>query len=81
MQVLLAPKSVYTLPGVWQGSTAFSGFNDGCELLMGREGAEIKEELSECLRNMGEACDQLQGRWRTCACVCVPVHVCTCTCA
>lgn len=61
LQALLGPKGVYTLPGVWQGSAAFSGFGDGCELLGGREGGEVKEELSERLRNMGEACDQLQG--------------------
>jgi len=61
---------VYTLPGVWHGSTPFAGFGDGCALLAGEGGAEVKEELSERVRSMGEACDQLQG-----ACVCV------CTCA
>ncbi|KAF5828118.1 Misato segment II tubulin-like domain-containing protein [Dunaliella salina] len=61
LKAVLAPKSVYTLPGMWHGSTSFSGFGDGSGLLGGTDGAEIREELSERVRNLGEACDQLQG--------------------
>eukprot|EP00967_Tisochrysis_lutea_P052194 scaffold64642_cov21-Tisochrysis_lutea.AAC.1 len=61
VQALLAPKSVYTLPGLWHGSTSFAGFGDGSGLLEGKDGAEIREELSERVRNLGEACDLLQG--------------------
>uniref|UniRef100_A0A7S3QR85 Misato Segment II tubulin-like domain-containing protein n=1 Tax=Dunaliella tertiolecta TaxID=3047 RepID=A0A7S3QR85_DUNTE len=61
LKALLAPKSVYTLPGLWHGSTSFAGFGDGSGLLEGKDGAEIREELSERVRNLGEACDLLQG--------------------
>ena len=68
---------MYTLPGLWHGSSPFSGFGDGTALLGSEGGRDVREELSERVRAMGEACDQLQGGGML---ICVPsahmlVHV------
>jgi hypothetical protein len=61
LQVVLHPRSVFTLPGVWQGTQAFDGFGDAWVALSGVGGHDAKEDLSERLRTLVEECDNLQG--------------------
>jgi hypothetical protein len=56
----LPAKATYTVPGVWQSCSEFSGFGDGLEAMQGG-GNLASEEISDRLRQLVEASDSVQG--------------------
>lgn len=61
MQVVLHPKSVYQVPGVWAGVAQLDGYHSGVDLLRGEE---AREEVLDRVRFFAEDCDSLQvGRY------------------
>jgi hypothetical protein len=61
VQVVLHPKSVYQVPGVWHGVAQLGGFHPGVDLL---HGEEAREEVLDRVRFFAEDCDSLQvGLW------------------
>lgn len=56
-QVVLHPKSVYQVPGVWHGVAELDGFHSGVELLRGEA---AREEVLDRVRFFAEDCDSLQ---------------------
>jgi hypothetical protein len=57
-QVDLAPSSVLTLPGVWQGLSDWQGWGQPPDTSAARETAEA---VLEQVRWWAEQCDMLQG--------------------
>lgn len=57
LQVVLHPKSVYQVPGVWHGVAQLGGFHPGVDLL---HGEEAREEVLDRVRFFAEDCDSLQ---------------------
>lgn len=61
LQVDLHPSTVLTLPGVWQGSSAWHGWGPAPDSSSSREAAEA---AADRVRWWAEQCDRLQGMWR-----------------
>lgn len=57
-QVDLQPSSALTLPGVWQGVTAWDGWGPAVDTSAARDSAEAAVER---VRWWAEQCDHLQG--------------------
>ncbi len=57
--MVLEPRSVLTLPGVWHGVHEMSGWGDGRAAV--QAAPDVREELGERVRQLVEACDSLQG--------------------
>jgi hypothetical protein len=57
VQVVLHPRSVYQVPGVWHGVAQLEGFHPGVDLL---HGEEAREEVLDRVRFFAEDCDSLQ---------------------
>jgi hypothetical protein len=57
LQVVLHPRSVYQVPGVWHGVAQLEGFHPGVDLL---HGEEAREEVLDRVRFFAEDCDSLQ---------------------
>lgn len=55
-QVPLSTKAVFSLPGIWHGSTSFGGFAQGMGILT----LEDREDILDRARLLGEACDSPQ---------------------
>ena len=61
--MVLPQRSVFTMPGLWQGTQALEGVGDAWEALSAVGGHDAKEGLSDRLRALVEACDSLQGEY------------------
>jgi hypothetical protein len=57
LQVVLHPKSIYQVSGVWHGVAQLNGFHPGVDLLRGEE---AREEVLDRVRFFAEDCDSLQ---------------------
>ncbi|KAK9865042.1 hypothetical protein WJX84_009266 [Apatococcus fuscideae] len=56
-QVLLHPRAVVPLPGIWHGASTFEGFTQGSDILT----REDREDFLDRARSLAEACDSPQG--------------------
>ena len=61
--MVLHPKSVYQVPGVWHGVAQLHGFHPGVDLL---HGEEAREEVLDRVRFFAEDCDSLQVGFGCC---------------
>jgi hypothetical protein len=61
LQVDLHPHTVLTLPGVWQGTSAWQGWGPAPDSSSSRDTAEA---AADRVRWWAEQCDRLQGAWR-----------------
>lgn len=61
MQADLNPSAVYTMPGLWHGVAEFGGFGEGLGMLT--PGSDVREALCDRVRHLGEACNNLQGKF------------------
>lgn len=54
----LSSRSVYTVPGIWQGSSSFLGFGEGASVMAD---SSVKDDVMDRLRHFVEECDRFQG--------------------
>ena len=58
LKARLEPRSVWQLPGIWEGAGSFLGYGSGRGALRGEE---EREEVTDRIRWFAEECDQMQA--------------------
>jgi len=60
LKAKLEPRSVWQLPGLWEGAASFQGYGSGREAL-GGGGSDAREAVTDRIRWFAEECDQMQA--------------------
>jgi hypothetical protein len=58
LKAKLEPRSVWQLPGIWEGAASFEGYGSGREAL---GNVDAKEAVTDRIRWFAEECDQMQA--------------------
>ena len=59
LKTFLHPRSLYQLPGVWQGAGRFRAFGEG----KGHATSEALEDIMDRIRYWAEECNSFQVSW------------------